>query len=296
MGLSVRQVRRVLQRYREGGGRLESLAYQRGRPAPNALAEKVQEEIRRFHREYPHWSAPAIAEALLATEGVSVHRSTVHRLLHQENGRPFPRQRRPARRFEMHAFGELWQMDTTVGAWLEGYRRICAAPTRTTSASASIPHPWRTLSMISRRKSQSTPWGNRRAPLAHGVGQGRWPGPPRERQTERRSRISPLLSLQARLRVWLRIEMGDHPREIKDLRQVWGAAGPAGDGPAPGLLRPTRSSASSAAYRLSRSRPPARPFFDLVLLRLLDILAALFLASHCVPPSAFVRIVRHRGD
>jgi hypothetical protein len=25
----------------------------------------------------------------------------------------------------MRAFGELWQMDTTVGAWLQGYRRIC---------------------------------------------------------------------------------------------------------------------------------------------------------------------------
>jgi hypothetical protein len=25
----------------------------------------------------------------------------------------------------MRAFGELWQMDTTMGAWLEGYRRIC---------------------------------------------------------------------------------------------------------------------------------------------------------------------------
>jgi len=100
---------------------------------------------------------------------------------------------------------------------------------------------------------------------------------------------------EARLRVWPRIEVGEHAREIKDLRQVWGAAGPAGDGPAPGLLRPTRSSASSAAYRLSRSRRPARPFLDLVLLRLLDILAALFLASHCVPPSAFVRIVTRAG-
>jgi hypothetical protein len=25
----------------------------------------------------------------------------------------------------MRAFGELWQMDTSVGAWLEGYRRVC---------------------------------------------------------------------------------------------------------------------------------------------------------------------------
>lgn len=125
MGLSVRQVRRVLRRYRESGRRLESLAYQRRHPAPNALAESVRQQIRRLHREYPHWSAPAIVEALAATEGVLVHRATVHRLLRQEGGQPLPRQRRPARRFEMRAFGELWQMDTTVGAWLEGYRRVC---------------------------------------------------------------------------------------------------------------------------------------------------------------------------
>lgn len=125
MGLSTRQVRRVLKRYRESGRRLESLAYQRRHPAWNALPPSTREEIRRLHREYPHWSAPAIAEALAATEGVMVHRATVHRLLRTERGNPLPRHRRPARRFEMRAFGELWQMDTTVGAWLEGYRRVC---------------------------------------------------------------------------------------------------------------------------------------------------------------------------
>src|SRR4030042_4489607 len=116
MGLSVRQWRRVRRRYRESGGKLESLAYQRRHPAPNALPERVRGEIRRLHRQYPHWSAPAIAEALAATEGTVVHRATVHRLLRQDAGQPLSRQRRPARRFEMRAFGELWQMDTTVGA------------------------------------------------------------------------------------------------------------------------------------------------------------------------------------
>src|SRR3990170_772183 len=126
MGLSVRQLRRVLRRYRESGGKLESLAYQRVHPAPNALPARVLREIQRLHEEYPHWSAPAVAEALLATEGEAVHRATVHRILRQEEkGRSLPRHRRPARRFEMRAFGELWQMDTTVGAWLEGYRRVC---------------------------------------------------------------------------------------------------------------------------------------------------------------------------
>src|SRR3990170_1214813 len=125
MGLSVRQVRRVLKRYRESGCTLESLAYQRRHPAWNALPESVRKEILRLHGEYPHWSAPAVAETLLATEGVIVHRATVHRMLRGNRGQALPRQRRPARRFEMRAFGELWQMDTTIGAWLEGYRRVC---------------------------------------------------------------------------------------------------------------------------------------------------------------------------
>jgi len=124
VGLSVRQVRRLVRRYRESGGQLGSLAYQRQHPAPNALPESIRQEILRLHQEYPHWSCPAIAEALAMAEGVVVHRNTVHRLLRGGGGRLVQRQRRPARRFERHAFGELWQMDTTSGAWLQGYRLV----------------------------------------------------------------------------------------------------------------------------------------------------------------------------
>ena len=124
LGLSGRQVRRLVRRYRESGGQLGSLAYQRQHPAPNALPDQVREEIRRLHQEYPHWSCPAIAEALAATEGTLVHRSTVYRLVRQRGGRLVTRHPRPARRFEMHRFGELWQMDTTSGAWLQGYRLV----------------------------------------------------------------------------------------------------------------------------------------------------------------------------
>jgi len=124
LGLSVRQVRRLVKRYRDSGGQLGSLAYQRRHPAPNALPEDVRQEILRLRQEYPHWSCPAIAETLAATEGVEVHRTTVYRLLRGQGGRLLPRHRRPARRFEMHSFGELWQMDTTPGAWLKGYRLV----------------------------------------------------------------------------------------------------------------------------------------------------------------------------
>lgn len=124
IGVSVRQVRRLVKRYRDSGGQLGSLAYQRRHPARNALADRLRQEILRLHQEHPRWSCPAVAETLAATEGVEVHRTTVYRLLRQEGGRLLPRHRRPARRFERHAFGELWQMDTTSGAWLEGYRLV----------------------------------------------------------------------------------------------------------------------------------------------------------------------------
>jgi transposase InsO family protein len=100
------------------------LAYQRRHPAPNALPERVRQRILGLHQEYPHWSCPAIAETLAMTEEVVVHRNTVHRLLRGAGGRLVRRQPRPARRFEMHRFGELWQMDTTSGAWLQGYRLV----------------------------------------------------------------------------------------------------------------------------------------------------------------------------
>ncbi len=107
LGVSVRQVRRLVNRYRESGGQLGSLAYQRRHPAPNALPERVRQRILRLHQEYPHWSCPAIAETLAATEGVTVDRSTVYRLLRDSGGRLIVRHPRPARRFERHAFGEL---------------------------------------------------------------------------------------------------------------------------------------------------------------------------------------------
>ncbi len=124
LGLSVRQVRRLMKRYRESGGQLGSLAYQRRHPAPNALPERVRQRILALHQEYPRWSCPAIAETLAMTEEVVVHRNTVHRLLRGAGGQLMQRHRRPAWRFERHTFGELWQMDTTSGAWLQGYRLV----------------------------------------------------------------------------------------------------------------------------------------------------------------------------
>ena len=45
LGLSVRQARRLVRRYRESGGQLGSLAYQRRHPAPNAMRPEQRLKI-----------------------------------------------------------------------------------------------------------------------------------------------------------------------------------------------------------------------------------------------------------
>ena len=87
LGLSERQVRRLVKRYRESDGQLVSLAYQRRHPAWNALPDDTREEILRLHQEYPHWSCPAIAETVAATGSVAIDRSTVYCLLRDHGGR-----------------------------------------------------------------------------------------------------------------------------------------------------------------------------------------------------------------
>ena len=74
LGLSVRQVRRLVRRYRESSGQVWSIAYQRRHPAPNALPEGVRREILRLRQEYPHWSSPAAADTNHRTRARWRHR------------------------------------------------------------------------------------------------------------------------------------------------------------------------------------------------------------------------------
>jgi hypothetical protein len=119
--LSVRQLRRLQQRWRKKGA---AALIHRGRGKPSnrrhdaALKKKVLQAYRRRYADF----GPTLASEKLAAEGLPVAVNTLRRWLLAEGlwqrrrRRERHRQRRPRR----SCFGELVQMDTSLHAWTEG--------------------------------------------------------------------------------------------------------------------------------------------------------------------------------
>ena len=122
LGLSVRQVRRILARYRaEGDAGLVHRA--RGRPSnrrlPDLLRRRVMAQVARAYRDF----GPTLAaEKLWERDGLGVSRETLRQWMVAEG---LWKPRRPARQVHLwrprrSSFGELVQMDTSEHAWFEG--------------------------------------------------------------------------------------------------------------------------------------------------------------------------------
>jgi transposase InsO family protein len=124
LGLSLSHTKRLSRRLKEAGGNINCLFYHRTHPAPNRLPEEVRDKVIALKRENRGRSNPFIAELLYEESGVKIHPNTVRNILLEkwEYCRSYCRS--PSRRFEMEAFGQMVQMDTSSGSWLEGYRRI----------------------------------------------------------------------------------------------------------------------------------------------------------------------------
>jgi transposase InsO family protein len=121
LGLSERQVRRLLQRLVAADGAVSSLAYDRTHAAPNRLAETARTAVRELVRGQPQASAQALWETLEA-QGVTPLPSlrTVSRWQQADRPARPAAQPRPARRFEAARPLQLVQMDTTSGQWVVG--------------------------------------------------------------------------------------------------------------------------------------------------------------------------------
>ena len=124
LGLSLSHTKRLFSRLREAGGDVDCLSYHRNHPAWNRTPEDIRERVVALKRASRQRSNPLIAELVLEDSGYILHPTTVRRILQDAGEYTCSHHRRPSRRFEMTAFGQLGQMDTTSGAWLEGYRRI----------------------------------------------------------------------------------------------------------------------------------------------------------------------------
>ncbi len=123
LGLSVRQVRRILAAHRREG--VASVPHgNRGRRPPHALDPETRSRILALARErYPGANYCHFRDVLEEREGIKVSRSTVRRVL-QQAGLSSPRRRRPPehrlRRERSPREGMLLQVDASRHAWLQG--------------------------------------------------------------------------------------------------------------------------------------------------------------------------------
>jgi len=122
LGLSIRQVRRLLVRVRKRG--LAALPHgNRGRPSPRRIAEAVRAQVLTLARtRYVGVNDHQLTELLRERDGVRVSRRTVQRLLRaagigSPRTRRAPRHRR--RRERMLQAGLLVQIDGSHHPWLE---------------------------------------------------------------------------------------------------------------------------------------------------------------------------------
>jgi transposase len=123
LGLSVRQVRRLLAKYRQEG--VPGLVHgNRGRTANNRVDERVRVKIQELaEEEYKDYNDSHFTEELVDEHGLIVSRSTVRRI-RRSMGQKSPRKHRSARhrsrRERKPKAGMLLQADGSRHDWLEG--------------------------------------------------------------------------------------------------------------------------------------------------------------------------------
>jgi transposase len=122
LGLSLRQVRRVLAAYRKEGA--AALAHgNRGRRPVHTTAREVAEQVVRLAQTtYVGYNQQHLRDLLAEREGIELSRATVHRLLAQAGLLPPPSRRPPQhrrRRTRRSQAGQLVQIDGSRHAWLE---------------------------------------------------------------------------------------------------------------------------------------------------------------------------------
>ena len=123
LGISLRQARRLMAKYREQGA--PGLVHgNRGRAANNRLAETLRARIRELAQEdYKDYNDSHFTEELAEQHGLAVSRSSVRRI-RREAGQKSPRKHRSprhrSRRERKEKAGMLLQTDGSRHDWLEG--------------------------------------------------------------------------------------------------------------------------------------------------------------------------------
>lgn len=122
IGLSERQVRRMVKAMREQGdkGIIHGL---RGRPSNRRLPEEMRERVLAFYQErYPDFGPTLATEKLFECDGITISDETLRMWLIEAGIWKKRRKRSACRRWRQRkeCFGQMLQMDGSHHSWLEG--------------------------------------------------------------------------------------------------------------------------------------------------------------------------------
>lgn len=123
LGISQRQVQRLVKSFKDGDNNPLALS-----PKPrnywNKKSDKVIDLVVSLKKESPCRSNYAIADLVKENTGEKINPVTVRKILLNNNCyQKEDIKRRTFKKFEAKRFGQILQMDTMEGCWLEGYRR-----------------------------------------------------------------------------------------------------------------------------------------------------------------------------
>lgn len=119
LGISRRQVERLFQRLSARDWNPNAILPV-SHKAWNRIGQPIREQVILLHRQRPERSNPAIQE-LLREDGICLSAATIRRI-RVEAGlyKEVQIEKRSFKKFEAKRFGDLLQMDTTMGYWLQG--------------------------------------------------------------------------------------------------------------------------------------------------------------------------------
>ena len=140
LGLSVRQVRRLLQRVRAEGD--AGLVHQsRGRPSNRRHTPALKARVLRlYRRHYGDFGPTLAAEQLADRHGITLSAETLRGWLRQHGIEHFTRRKRPHRAWRARKahVGELIQMDGSHHAWFEDRGPTCVLMAYIDDASSRV--------------------------------------------------------------------------------------------------------------------------------------------------------------
>jgi len=125
--ISERHLRRLLAKFRTKGKTFKALLPKSRPPAWNRTTEAIVNEVIHLKREKPSRSNQFIAELVEKKFSQSIARNTVRRILIKNDCYQKTKiTKRVFRKMEeqITGSGQMLQMDTVEGAWLQGYRRV----------------------------------------------------------------------------------------------------------------------------------------------------------------------------